>query len=258
MHSAWQHADDGVPDDLQVAPRAPVGDVFKIRVDPAQKFLFRIGFAAPAADLRQPGHAWLDAVAGGVLFGDRLERAARRAGAGRMRPRPDQRHRSRQHVQELRQFVERCVTQHGTHPGDPRVVAGGLQKGPVICGAVMHGAKFQHHEAAAVQADAFLPKQRRPFTGQLDRGGDDQHRQSHDCQADRCQHDVHGALDQRVAGRDCGRRKAGMAEGDRHQGQGAAAVAGSIAGVRRECGHGLLRLRVAMRSRVAAEKLGLR
>ena len=79
-----------------------------------------VGFAAQAVDLRPAGDARLDLVAQHVAL-DQL--AVLLVVGDGVRARPDDAHAALQHVDELRQFVQRGAAQEAPERRDARVVA---------------------------------------------------------------------------------------------------------------------------------------
>ncbi len=111
---------DGLEQDLEVEPQRPLVDVAQIEGDP----VVEVVDPGAAGDLPEPGDAGfhgqppaLPALVALDLVGDR-------------RPRPDQRHLSLEHVDELRQLVEGPAAQPAADGGDPGVVLR-LEGGPV-------------------------------------------------------------------------------------------------------------------------------
>ena len=86
-----------------------------------------------------------------------------------MRPRPDDRHIATQHIEKLRQFIQRCSPQKSAHVGDPRIVPRGLPKPALVRCMMVHRAEFQHPEAGIGEADAALAEQDRAGAFQADR-----------------------------------------------------------------------------------------
>ena len=160
------------PPDCQVA-------MYSRSLSTRRTLLLRIRLAAPAAHLRETGHAGLDAMAGGVAVGDRLERPSAGAGAGRVRPRADQRHRRRQHVQQLRQFIERgAAQQRATRVtrGSWRVACRQIPFVPRVWCIVRN---FSITNRLAVQSDTLLAEQRAgPLLVRRISRGDEEHRGS--------------------------------------------------------------------------------
>ena len=103
---------DGLPEDGEVGGERPVLDVVEVEPDAVLP-----GQVGASADLPQSGHARLDQQPAGhvlVVPGD----------LGRQRrPRPDQAHVALEHVDQLRQLVQRPLAQERADPGDPRVAA---------------------------------------------------------------------------------------------------------------------------------------
>ena len=91
-------------EDLQVERRRPVLDVVVVPLDAVGER----GLAAQAADLRPAGDAGLDAMAVGVA---RQVAPEQRRELGALRARADQAHLAAEHVDELRQLVQRRAAQ---------------------------------------------------------------------------------------------------------------------------------------------------
>src|SRR5581483_12007826 len=98
--------------------------------------------------------------------------------AQRQRPRPDERHLAAQHVQHLRQLVDRVAPQHAADRGDARVVLD-LEKRPrrlvrrlergLPLGCVdVHRPELEHAELALAEADAAVAVEDRPGRVELD------------------------------------------------------------------------------------------
>ncbi len=100
-----------------------------------------------------------------------------------------------QHVEELRQLIQRRPAQKAAQRSDPRVVARRLQHHiGVFLDA--HAAKFPDHDRAAVQPVAALAEQHRAGRGELDGCRDGQQRHGDQQQNQARQHDVFGTFGQ--------------------------------------------------------------
>lgn len=152
---------------LHIQPHRPVVDICNIQLHPPGHLLDGLGFPPAAAHLRQAGNAGLDAVAGHVggdlvgvvvVMGDGV-----RAGA-------DQRHVAEQHIEELRQFVQRSAANELADLGDARVFTRGLLDHLVVVYA--HGAELPDLDDLVVHAVAVLLEDDGPRRGELDGDGD--------------------------------------------------------------------------------------
>ena len=85
-----------------------------------------------------------------------------------VRPRADERHAAAEHVEQLRQFVERGLAQDAADGGDAVVVLGGLlHDGAVFADA--HRAEFPDADFFAAEAVALLAEEDGAGRGELDR-----------------------------------------------------------------------------------------
>ena len=119
----------------------------------------RRGFATPTIHLRPAGDAGADPVTHRILSHDVTEQPVGRLGVGGVWPWPDQGHRAVQHVQELRQLVDRELADDPADAGDTRIVLGGLPIGQEIGHLRVHGAELITKEQTVVETHAWLPEQ---------------------------------------------------------------------------------------------------
>ena len=110
---------DGLTENLKIQRQRPMIDVFQVQLHP---FFERQG--TPPIDLPKTGQAWPDAESPAVpICAEFLEIAnGKRAGS-------DQTHITFEHVDELRQFVEAELAQHGADDGHARIVLEPLERG---------------------------------------------------------------------------------------------------------------------------------
>ena len=166
-----------------------------------------VDLAAQAVDLGPAGDARRQAVARGVAVDHAHEGlAGARAGVERVRARPDQRQLARQHVEELRQLVDRAAPQHAPDPCHAGVVARDRAPRLGVGVGVAQAAELPHLHDAVVVAVPALAEQHGAGTLEphRDRRGDHHRRQQHEGQAG--EGGVEGAL-----GEPPGRREAGRA-----------------------------------------------
>src|SRR5438445_13332128 len=95
--------EDGHPENAEVEPRSPVGDVVEIVLDSFAQG----GVAAPAVDLGPAGDPGLHAMAGHVI-GNGLGELLNKDGS--LRPGTDQAHVAYQNIDQLRQLVKACAS----------------------------------------------------------------------------------------------------------------------------------------------------
>jgi hypothetical protein len=155
-----EHRHRGAQQDLHVAPEGRAGDIGDV-----ERHALGVAGVAAAADLPRAGQARTDrevVLRRGAVVGGELP--------GLHRPRADQAHLALQHVDQLRQLVERGSAQEAADPGHARVVAqlaGRLPLGPgagiaveqlsqPAVGVGHHGAKLQAAEEAAAAADPLM------------------------------------------------------------------------------------------------------
>src|SRR6185295_3199975 len=159
-----QHHGHGLEDDLQVERERPAAQVGEVALDAPLHLLDRVGLAAKAAHLREAGDAGPHLVADHVAA-DQL--AIELVMGDGVRPRADHAHAPLQHVDELRQLVERAAAQEGAEARDAAVVARRLAHHVTVLGDG-HGAELVDHDLAAVDAVAALPEQDRAGRRALD------------------------------------------------------------------------------------------
>src|SRR5581483_2801916 len=162
-----EHGRQGLREDRDVEPDRPVLEVVEVE---AHEVVERQ--LDPTGDLPQPRHPGQDEVALAVPVLELHEIAQRQ------RPRPDERHLAAQHVQHLRQLVDRVAPQHAADRGDARVVLD-LEKRPrrlvrrlergLPLGCVdVHRPELEHAELALAEADAAVAVEDRPGRVELD------------------------------------------------------------------------------------------
>ncbi len=93
-----------------------------------------------------------------------------------MRAWPDQRHLAAQHVEQLRQFIERKAAEERADAGNPRVVAGRLAQMPLVRCVMGHRAEFQGFEGQVAVSCSTLAKQDRARAVDANQQSDQQHR----------------------------------------------------------------------------------
>ena len=143
----------------------------------------RVRFPAPAVDLRPAGDPGLDLVAQHVTVNQAPELLVV---SDRMRPRPDKRHFAAQHVEELRQLVERRRAQEAAKRRHPRIAETRLRHlDPIVRG--IHCPELENLDEVSIEPIAFLPEQHRPPARQLDTKRDQQHRHGGDGEKQRSQ-----------------------------------------------------------------------
>ena len=159
-HCAWRNTGAKVRARITMSSHSDQLSMYsRSDFDAAEQLLLGLGLAAPAADLGEAGQTRAHAMARRVVRRDHLERLAAGARARSMRPWPDQRHVAAQHVEELRQFIERCAPQEGAHTCHPLVVARCLRQPAWFRCVVAHRAELPHLEADIGEADAALAEQ---------------------------------------------------------------------------------------------------
>ena len=145
----------------------------------------RIDFAAPAVDLSPAGDAGLHLVAGEIAIDHLFPELVFGVGIDGVRARSDQRQVALQHVEELRQLVDRSLADEAADRRHSRVTARHhlLRLDVRLVG--IHGAELHHRDHLVVEAVARLAEQDRPLGGRLDGDGraDHQRRQRDDGEA---------------------------------------------------------------------------
>src|SRR6185436_10030427 len=185
-----EHHHHRLQDDLQVEQQRPAAQVGEVVVDARLHLLDRDGLAAQAVDLGEAGNSGLHLVADHVAA-DQL--AVELVVRDRVRARADHAHAPLQHVDELRQLVERGAAQEGAEAGDAAVVARRLAHHVAILGHG-HRAELVDHDLAAVDAVAALLEQDRAGRGALDADGDREQQRRDQRQDQAGEHHVAQAL----------------------------------------------------------------
>src|SRR5258706_150375 len=108
------------PDDFQVEREGPVAQVVEVVLDAPLHLVHAVGLAAETVHLRPPGDAGTDLVADHVALDELAVELVVRDG---VRAWADHAHAALQHVDELRQVVERGAAQGCPEGGYARVVA---------------------------------------------------------------------------------------------------------------------------------------
>ena len=135
----------GEGEDPQVEPQRRVLEVPEVELDPLGPRQRRAAVdLRPAAQPRAGVEA--EALAVGVGVDLDLDR----------RPRADQRHLAAQHVDEVRQLVDRGAAQERADARDPRVALVDRHARAQVLGAGDHRAQLVDLEGVALQADAAL------------------------------------------------------------------------------------------------------
>ena len=133
----------------------------------------------------------------------------------RVWPGADHAHLAAQHVEELRQFIERGASEKGTQRRDPVIAPSGLTHDrPVLLHA--HRAKFPDLDRGAIQAVAALSKQHRPGHRESNRRGNRQHQRR--C-GDQRRHG-HGHIEDALVDRACAAKRRIAHPHDRQPGHG--------------------------------------
>src|SRR2546425_2843662 len=158
---AFQDCRDGSCQDGKIEPDRPVVDVLHVEIHPMVK-----GNSAPAVDLPEASDAGPHAEPAPlpVLADPKVVPYGERS-------RPNQAHGALQNVEELRQFVDACLSEKFSDPRDARVMLdleGGRAHFIPICelclllfGVSDHGTKLIHPKSSLVHADPFLDKENR-------------------------------------------------------------------------------------------------
>ena len=186
--------EDGQKNNLDIEPEAPLADVLQIELDAFFHFFQRVGFAAPAVDLRPAGDARLHLMAQHVAFNQRAVLLVMRH---RVRTRANNRHPAGKDVDKLRQLVQRGAAQEVPHAGDARIVLRGLGHHLVVLHH-LHGAEFPHHNRLTVHAVAGLTEDNRSWRAQLHREGNAAQHRGDEQQNQRREHDIFQTLQHAV------------------------------------------------------------
>ena len=135
--------------------------------------------------------------------------------AQRQGTRADKAHLTLQHVQNLRNLVEREAAEESPDARDPRVLADleertlgfvlVLELGLELGGARDHRAELQHRKLALPEADATVHEEDRPARVELDRKRDERPQGEPDHDDERTHEKVEATLDRPVPAREHGR-----------------------------------------------------
>ena len=164
-----EHVRDGLEDDKDVEPEAPVFDVPDVALDAALHLVEGLGLAAEAGDLAPAGDAGLDVVADHVLV-DELGiflGVLEHVGAG-----ADNAHLAEQNVDELRKLVKAGVAHDLAPACDAGIALRGLQA--VGLGVDFHAAELEAGELLTVESGALLAEEHGAGHRELRHDGHDQ------------------------------------------------------------------------------------
>ena len=135
--------------------------------------------------------------------------------AQRQGTRADEAHLALQHVDDLRNLVEREAAEEPPDARDPRVLADleeralgfvlVLELGLELGGARDHRAELQHRKLALPDADAAIDEEDRPARVELDRKRDERPHREPDHDDERAHEEVEAALDRPVPAGEHGR-----------------------------------------------------
>ena len=128
------------------------------------------GIPAKPVHLRPAGHARTDLVLDHVLWHTGLEPLHI---VGNLRARTDQAHISLQHVQKLRQLIQRKLPHPCTEMGPARITVGTPRR--ILFLVDIHGAKFVHEKPFLALSHPFLSENHRSGRGQLHPSRTDRH-----------------------------------------------------------------------------------
>lgn len=110
-----------------------------------------------------------------VVAGHVLQELAHKVRA--FRPGADHAHVTLQNVDELRQFIETCLSQEYAEPGSPGVILRGPARVPFFTISLghMHGPEFVHLERLPIEPDAFLNEKYRTTRSEPNQQGGQNH-----------------------------------------------------------------------------------
>src|SRR5712664_459385 len=149
-----QHLKNGLDQNLDVEPKAPVVDVPQIHFYAPCNLFDGGGCASQSIDLRPSRHPGFDVMAEGVVLQQSFKLVVVSQG---MRPWSDQRHFSPQDVYKLRQFVNADGAQQPANSGYARIIARSLRNNIAIF-LHRHGAELEHDKLTAVESLSILQK----------------------------------------------------------------------------------------------------
>ena len=114
-----------------------------------------------------------------------------------MRTRTDNRHPASQHIDKLRQFVQRGAAQKVPHFGDARIVLRRLSHHFVVLHH-FHGTELPHFDRLAIHAIASLAENNRPWRTEFHRQRNTAQHRGDQQQNKRRQHNVFRTFEQAV------------------------------------------------------------
>src|ERR1700735_3864696 len=156
---------NGPHHDGEVEPDTPVVDVPNIELDPSLHLIEGVRLAAGAVNLCPTRYTGLYVVAERIFLDNRCEMPFVRRRVG---PRPDQRHVTQEHVEQLGELVNAVSTQPPADPRHPLVALLRLLNDVAIFHH-RHGAKLVDPERPPIKTMPGLPKKRRAMSVQPDR-----------------------------------------------------------------------------------------
>src|SRR5690606_14079147 len=164
-----EQTDGGQQRYLEVEPQRPVLAAVEVELGTFADLLVGVHLAAPAVDLRPASHAGLDLVTGQIAVHDLGVEQVVRLRGDRVRPRPNQRQRAHQRVEELRQFVDRGLADEAADSGHARVVPGHRLLGGRVALVDIHRAELVDLDHLVVEAMPLLLEEHRPLGVELNR-----------------------------------------------------------------------------------------
>ena len=154
-----KHNVECLKNDLQIQPNRPLANVLVIEKDTLLHLVDGFSFAATTVDLCEPRNARLNLVPQHVAFD--LFAIIFVVSIG-MRPRTNQRHRSFHHVEQLRQLVQRRLSQNAADFSNPHIALGRLRY-LVAVFADAHRSEFPNLNRLAIQTVSALLEENRSF-----------------------------------------------------------------------------------------------
>src|SRR6218665_213809 len=189
---------EGPEQDGDVLEQRPVGNVFRVEIDPPG-----VADIAAAADLPEPGHSGAGAKIAGVALAI-VWRLIDNDGTG-----PHQAHLAPDHVEQLRQLVEAGDAQEAADRGNARVPGQLARRLPFparhgVAGQIVrergfgvwnHGAELVAAERPASETDALMGEYDRSRPGHADRQRDETDKREEEEQQQRGADKIHYALE---------------------------------------------------------------
>ncbi|MCY1546645.1 hypothetical protein D9M68_826510 [compost metagenome] len=154
----------------------------------------RIGLTSPTIHLRPAGNTRLDFMAKHVTVDLRTILLVMRH---RVRARPDNGHIPKQHIDELRQFIQRSAADKGAHPGNAIVVARGLDHIRTILHHP-HAAELPDLDRSSIDAVTLLTEENRPRGTEFHRKRDEEHGYGNQAKNHQGKNDIFNTLDDRL------------------------------------------------------------